>query len=41
MSLLLEALKKAEAAKRRDDEGGGDTPATEPQPAPAARKSVV
>lgn len=36
MSLLLEALKKAEAAKRRDDEGGGDTPATEPQPAPAA-----
>lgn len=36
MSLLLEALKKAEAAKRRDDEGGGDTPATEPPPAPAA-----
>ncbi|MEK7883617.1 tetratricopeptide repeat protein [Methyloversatilis sp. NSM2] len=36
MSLLLEALKKAEAAKRRDDEGGGDAPATEPQPAPAA-----
>lgn len=36
MSLLLEALKKAEAAKRRDDEGGGDTPATEPPPAPVA-----
>lgn len=35
MSLLLEALKKAEAAKRRDDEGG-DTPAAEPPPAPAA-----
>lgn len=36
MSLLLEALKKAEAAKRRDDEGGADTPSAEPPPAPAA-----
>jgi tetratricopeptide (TPR) repeat protein len=35
VSLLLEALKKAEAAKRRDDEGGSDTPAAEPPPAPA------
>lgn len=36
MSLLLEALKKAEAAKRRDDEGGSDTPPVEPPPAPVA-----
>ena len=36
MSLLLEALKKAEAAKRRDEEGGAEASSAEPLPAPAA-----
>lgn len=34
MSLLLEALKKAEAAKRRDEDGGADARPPEPPPAP-------
>jgi len=36
VSLLLEALKKAEAAKRRDEEGGAEASSAEPLPAPAA-----
>ncbi|WP_018230234.1 tetratricopeptide repeat protein [Methyloversatilis universalis] len=34
MSLLLEALKKAEAAKRRDEDGGAEVRPPEPPPAP-------